>query len=65
MVIGGATALGELGRHFGGTLYESEIAYLKASEWARTAEDILDRRTKHGLHLDSAQRDAVANYLGV
>lgn len=65
LVIGGATTLGELGHHFGGTLYESEIAYLKASEWARTVEDILDRRTKHGLHLDSAQRDAVANYLGV
>jgi glycerol-3-phosphate dehydrogenase len=45
-------------------LFESEIDYLRASEWAMTAEDILDRRTKHGLHLDEAQRAAVTQFIG-
>jgi D-erythritol 1-phosphate dehydrogenase len=53
-----------LGKHFGGPLYEREIAYLRQHEWARTAEDILDRRTKHGLHLDADARAAVARYIG-
>ena len=44
-------------------LYEREARYLIASEWAQTAEDILERRTKHGLHLDRAARDDFANWL--
>lgn len=47
-----------LGRHFGAHLYEAEVRYLVAREWAQTAEDVLDRRTKHGLHLTEAQRAA-------
>jgi glycerol-3-phosphate dehydrogenase len=47
------TAMSEadLGRHFGGGLYEREVAYLMENEWARTAEDILWRRSKLGLHV--------------
>jgi D-erythritol 1-phosphate dehydrogenase len=56
-LIGDATALGDLGRLFGGLLYEREAQFLVDTEWARTAQDILERRTKHGLHLD---RDAQA-----
>ena len=44
-----------LGRHFGGLFYEREAAFLIAGEWAESAEDILFRRTKHGLHLTSAE----------
>lgn len=47
----------DLGRHFGGTLCEAEVTYLVENEWARTAEDILWRRTKEGLRL-SAQNAA-------
>lgn len=32
-------------------LFEREIEYLRAEEWAQTAQDILWRRTKLGLHL--------------
>ncbi|QGZ42810.1 glycerol-3-phosphate dehydrogenase [Pseudoduganella flava] len=32
-------------------LYEAELDYLRRHEWAMTAEDILWRRTKLGLHL--------------
>ena len=46
----------DLGRHFGGNFYEREAAFLRETEWATRAADFLDRRTKHGLHLTSAQR---------
>lgn len=63
-VLNGARDPGGLGRHFGGLLYEAEINYLRTSEWALTAEDVLDRRTKHGLHLTAAERETVAAYMG-
>jgi glycerol-3-phosphate dehydrogenase len=62
-VIGNARALSGLGRHFGGLLYEREARYLREAEWAQTAEDILHRRTKHGLHLDRSVREAFENWL--
>jgi glycerol-3-phosphate dehydrogenase len=52
-----------LGRHFGGRLYQREIDYLREHEWARTVDDILYRRTKHGLHLDERAHSAVARYI--
>jgi glycerol-3-phosphate dehydrogenase len=53
------TSPADLGRHYGGLLYQRELDFLQETEWARTAEDVLDRRTKHGLHLTPAQREAV------
>jgi glycerol-3-phosphate dehydrogenase len=40
---------GRMGRVFGHDLTEAEVSYLIDAEWARTAEDILWRRTKLGL----------------
>ena len=54
----------DLGRDFGGGLREREIDFLMRHEWAVEAEDILWRRTKCGLHMDAAQRRAVAEFLG-
>ncbi|MEO0763076.1 MAG: glycerol-3-phosphate dehydrogenase, partial [Pseudomonadota bacterium] len=51
----GATRIEDLGRHFGAALYEREARWLIAREWARTPEDILERRTKHGLFLSAAE----------
>ena len=62
-VLGSAGSLADLGRHFGGLLYEQEARYLREIEWAQTADDILFRRTKHGLHLDQAARDDFADWL--
>jgi glycerol-3-phosphate dehydrogenase len=62
-VLGSAASLADLGRHFGGLLYEQEARYLREIEWAQTADDILLRRTKHGLHLDEAERDDFVNWL--
>ncbi len=41
---------GTMGKALVGGLTEAEIRYLVAEEWAMTAEDILWRRTKLGLH---------------
>lgn len=62
-LLGSARVLADLGRHFGGDLYECEAAYLRETEWARRPADFLDRRTKHGLHLTPAQRLAFENYI--
>ena len=64
ILLGSAQSLGDLGQHFGGLLYQAEIDYLKAHEWAQSAEDVLERRTKHGLILSAGQRLAVSAYLG-
>jgi glycerol-3-phosphate dehydrogenase len=62
-IINGASNLDGLGQYFGGTFYEAEANYLRIHEWAQTADDILDRRTKHGLHLSQQQRESFARYL--
>ena len=55
--------LAYLGEHFGAGLYAREVDYLVANEWARTAEDILFRRTKLGLHLERDAANRLAAYL--
>jgi glycerol-3-phosphate dehydrogenase len=62
-VLGGAAAMADLGEHFGAGLYAREIDYLRAREWACTAEDVLWRRTKTGLHLSPEQRQAAGRYI--
>ena len=64
VLIGSARSLLDMGRHFGGLLHELEIDYLRRSEWALTAEDILHRRTKHGLHLTETERQSVKDFTG-
>jgi glycerol-3-phosphate dehydrogenase len=63
-VIGEANALADLGRHFGAGLYEAEIRYLIDTEFARTADDILWRRTKLGLELSPAEQEGLARWIG-
>jgi D-erythritol 1-phosphate dehydrogenase len=62
-LLDGARSLDDLGRHFGATLYEREARFLIANEWANEADDVLERRTKHGLHMNDAQRDAFATWV--
>jgi glycerol-3-phosphate dehydrogenase len=62
-LIAGATALAGLGRHFGGLLYQREAEFLRATEWARSAEDILLRRTKHILHLSDTERQGFERWM--
>ena len=44
------------GEDFGDGLTAREVAYLTSEEWARTAHDVLWRRTKTGLHLSPDDR---------
>jgi glycerol-3-phosphate dehydrogenase len=55
-VLRDANALADLGRHFGAGLYEREVRYFVEREWARSAADVLWRRTKVGLHMSDAER---------
>ncbi|NNK47187.1 MAG: glycerol-3-phosphate dehydrogenase, partial [Altererythrobacter sp.] len=59
-ILGMANRLEDLGVHMGGDLYEAELRYLVENEFARSAEDVLWRRSKLGLHLDKAAQELVA-----
>lgn len=63
-ILGDAVTLRDLGEDYGGGLYERELDHLIRNEWARTAADVLFRRTKAGLHMSEAQRRRVAERLG-
>ncbi len=54
-ILGAATDAAELGEHFGAGLYAREVEWLLRREWARTAEDVLWRRSKLGLRLSPAE----------
>ena len=58
-LLGPAQSAADLGRDFGATLTEAEIDYLMREEWARTAADVLWRRSKLGLRLSAEQAAAV------
>ncbi len=58
-LVAGRQGLNDLGQNLGGDLYEAELDYLVAEEWATTAEDVLWRRSKLGLHLDDAAKARV------
>ena len=55
---------GDVGETLGADLTEREVRHFAEREWARTAEDVLWRRSKAGLHLDAAQRARVAQLIG-
>lgn len=62
-IIGDAQSDAGLGRDFGGGLHTREIDYLTAMEWARTAEDILFRRSKLGLAVSASATAEIDAYL--
>jgi glycerol-3-phosphate dehydrogenase len=55
---------GRLGEHYGAGLTEREVSYFMEREWARSADDVLWRRTKCGLHMTEAERARVAQVVG-
>jgi glycerol-3-phosphate dehydrogenase len=55
---------GDLGEEYGAGLTAREVRWLMEHEWARSAEDILWRRTKAGVLLSEAQRDKVRLAVG-
>lgn len=59
-----AESMADLGDDYGYGLSDAELAYLRECEWARSAEDVLWRRSKLGLHLSTAQKHAVERVFG-
>ena len=62
-IVDGARRLEDLGPSFGADLTAAEIRYLQRHEWAKTAEDVLWRRSKLGLHLRPEQQAALARFM--
>ncbi|WP_439542814.1 glycerol-3-phosphate dehydrogenase [Hyphomicrobium sp.] len=63
LVLGGAQSDGDLGPAIGSALTAAEVLYLRDHEWALTADDVLWRRTKAGLHIAPTQRAACADHV--
>ena len=66
-ILGNAGDQADLGQDFGATLTLAEVRYLVQHEWARSAEDILWRRTRLGLEVPGSAvndlQDAVTQLL--
>ena len=56
-------AVADMGEEIAPGLYAAEVEYLRRYEWARTAQDILWRRSKLGLHLASDTADKLQAWL--
>ncbi len=59
----GAYLIEAMGTDFGANLFQAEVDYLIDHEWAMTLEDVIWRRTKHGLRLTSSQQRELEKYI--
>jgi glycerol-3-phosphate dehydrogenase len=59
LLLSGCRSVADMGEHFGAGLYQREVEFLIAQEWARSAEDVLWRRSKLGLRLSADQVEAL------
>ncbi|MCP4817864.1 MAG: glycerol-3-phosphate dehydrogenase [Shimia sp.] len=55
LILGDAKSTGDLGKGFAATLTEHEIVWLMDKEYARTAEDVVWRRSRLGLRMSKAE----------
>ena len=62
-VLGDARGMEDLGPDFGATLTGAELDWLMRREWARTAADVVWRRTKLGLRLSAEQIAAIEAHM--
>lgn len=62
-VLGHPAGPGDMGRDFGAGLSEAELRWLMTHEFARSAEDVVWRRTRLGLHLTPAQIAAIDDWM--
>lgn len=63
LVLGPAKSIDDLGEDFGATLTAREVDWLVRNEFARSAEDIVWRRTKLGLRMAPNQIERLQDYL--
>jgi glycerol-3-phosphate dehydrogenase len=62
-ILGDAKQKSALGPAFGPDLTATEVRYLMTREWARFPDDILWRRSKLGLTMPAADREALAAFM--
>ena len=62
-ILGSSSQLSDLGRAFGASLTEAEVSWLVKNEFARTAEDVIWRRSKLGLRLADKQIQALDDWM--
>jgi glycerol-3-phosphate dehydrogenase len=63
-IIADTKSLNDLGPRIVSNLYRAELDYLCNEEWARSADDVLWRRSKLGLVATPAEVDALREALG-
>jgi glycerol-3-phosphate dehydrogenase len=63
VLLGTAKTTDDLGQNFGADLHAAEVDYLVANEWARTAQDVLWRRTKLGLRVSKEEAARLEDYM--
>jgi glycerol-3-phosphate dehydrogenase len=61
-VLGQASVASSLGAQVAPGLFEAELRYLVRDEWARSADDVLWRRTKLGLHFSAQEQQSVVQW---
>jgi glycerol-3-phosphate dehydrogenase len=63
VMLGDASRIEDLGTDFGAGLTEREVDWICRTEWARTADDILWRRSKLGLHMTAAEHEVFHRWM--
>ncbi|MEM6322926.1 MAG: glycerol-3-phosphate dehydrogenase [Pseudomonadota bacterium] len=63
-VLGDAKEAADLGQAFGATLTEREVRWIMAHEYARTAEDVVWRRSKLGLRMSADEIAGLDAWMG-
>ena len=63
LVLAEASRDADLGPRFGLDLTGAELRYLMRHEWAETADDVLWRRSKLGLHASKDEHEAIEHVI--
>jgi len=63
LILKDASTAQDLGQNFGATLTEAEVRWLMTHEFARTADDVLWRRSKLGLRFDKDAAQALDKWM--
>ena len=62
-ILGPAKKADDLGARLGADLTGVEVRYLMDHEWARTADDVLWRRSKLGLRVSAAEHQQLEKFM--
>lgn len=62
VMLADVSSLADMKQAFGAGLFEIEIDWLITNEFVRSADDVLWRRSKLGLHMTTAEKQAVSDW---